>query len=130
LLGHAGSILDQLEEHSGLGIGVGDALGLVLLGCLQQILWPGVFSMDFACLLGPLGEAAVLAEIAGQIAAHGAYGQTQTTWMEVKQGLFFYGIQIYSSHLIINQGLQLLVLIDPNPAFAVFISFQQAKMIA
>jgi hypothetical protein len=76
-----------------------------------------------------LGYLEILAMLAVEIATHCGYGVRAGAGQEMKKGFFFNGIIIAGNQPAVNQGVELAILVFPDPADPSFPRLDLATMI-
>jgi len=114
-LGEPGRVVGVLVVDDRLGVGVCDGRAVVLLGELEEFRWGAVGG---GCIFRiGLGNFPVLAVFAVEVAADSGDRKDRSAREEVEQGFFLDGIYVDSAGIAVDDGFELSIEIDPDPAF-------------
>jgi hypothetical protein len=126
-----GGLIGKFKKYRGLGIGVCDAPAPTSLGRIHH--FPG-------CAAGPqyrafaigghLSNVGILAKAAFKVAANGGNGIGKRSGKEMKQRLFFNGINVPGYELTVDQGLQNASLVFTHIAYPSAAVFDYTTMAA
>ncbi len=112
-----GRVIGKFKKYRRLGVGIGDAGATDLLRGKNDGSGRYGFSDDPpAQLPGKLRDVRVLTVPAPEVAARRGNGIGLGSWQKMKERFFFYGIDVLSNDLVVNEAIEDTVLILPHGA--------------
>ena len=115
--------VDQLEKNCGFIVGKGHAGRAVFARQGHQVFGHGPLA-GYAAIGGQLGNAVVLAEATGKIAACAACGKGARAGQKMVERLFFHGVEAHGGDHIAHQRNHAPIAVDPHAAKALFARFE------
>ena len=110
----AGSIVGKFEVDGRFSVGIGNAGTMAMTGCIDDRSRRNLFPEDYTCtVMRKLRNISILAMLATEVATWRRDGVRAAAGQKVKEGFFFYGIDVSCYHLIINEAIE-----DSLPVFA------------